>query len=40
VERASLRRTALRRLVDGLRARDLEVPHGLNTVEDFIEALV
>lgn len=40
VERASLRTTALRRLVDGLRARNIEVPDGLNTVEDFIEALL
>lgn len=39
LERASLRATTLRRLVDGLRARGITVPDGLNTVEDFIGAL-
>lgn len=39
LERASLRTTTLRRLVDGLRARGIAVPDGLNTVEDFIGAL-
>ncbi len=39
VERASLRPTALRRLTDELRARGKSVPHGLNTVEAFVEAM-
>ena len=39
LERASLRSTTLRRLVDGLRAQGMAVPDGLNTVEDFIGAL-
>lgn len=39
VERAALRPTALRRLVDALRARDIRVPDGLNTVELFLEAI-
>ena len=39
LERASLRRTALRRLMDELRARGVSVPDGLNTVNDFIGAL-
>jgi energy-coupling factor transport system ATP-binding protein len=39
VERASLRTTSLRRLVDGLRARGVSVPDGLNTVDDFIGAM-
>jgi energy-coupling factor transport system ATP-binding protein len=39
VERASLRTTSLRRLVDGLRARGVSVPEGLNTVDDFIGAM-
>jgi energy-coupling factor transport system ATP-binding protein len=39
VERASLRTTSLRRLVDGLRARGVFVPEGLNTVDDFIGAM-
>jgi energy-coupling factor transporter ATP-binding protein EcfA2 len=39
VERASLRTTSLRRLVDGLRARNISVPDGLNTVDDFVGAL-
>lgn len=39
VERASLRTTTLRRLVEGLRARNISVPDGLNTVDDFIGAL-
>ena len=39
LERASLRATTLRRLVDGLRARGVSVPDGLNTVEDFIGAM-
>ena len=39
VERASLRTTSLRRLVDGLRTRGVSVPDGLNTVDDFIGAM-
>lgn len=39
VERASLRTTSLRRLVDGLRKRGVSVPDGLNTVDDFIGAM-
>ncbi len=39
VERASLRTTSLRRLVDGLRARGVSVPDGLNTVDDFVGAM-
>lgn len=39
VERASLRTTSLRRLVDGLRARGVSVPDGLNAVDDFIGAM-
>lgn len=36
VEKASLRTTALRRVVDGLRAAGIKVPHGLNTVDSFV----
>ncbi|MBK8824850.1 MAG: ABC transporter ATP-binding protein [Anaerolineales bacterium] len=39
VERASLRTTTLRRLVDGLRGLGITVPDGLNTVDDFIGAM-
>jgi energy-coupling factor transport system ATP-binding protein len=39
LELASLRTTTLRRLVDGLRARGVSVPDGLNTVDDFIGAM-
>lgn len=39
VERAALRPTALRRLMDALRARGVKVPEGLNTVDLFIEAM-
>lgn len=39
VERASLRLTSLRRLVDGLRACGIAVPDGLNTVDDFLGAM-
>ena len=39
LERASLRTTTLRRLVDGLRKRGVSVPDGLNTVDDFVGAL-
>ncbi|MCK6567926.1 MAG: hypothetical protein DCC59_14530 [Chloroflexi bacterium] len=39
IERASLRTTSLRRLVDGLRLRGVSVPDGLNTVDDFIGAM-
>ncbi len=39
LERASLRTTTLRRLVDGLRARGLTVPDGLNTVDEFVGAM-
>jgi len=39
VERAALRPTALRRLVDALRARGVYVPDGLNTVDLFLEAI-
>jgi energy-coupling factor transport system ATP-binding protein len=40
VAQASLRTTALRRLVDDLRERGVNVPHGLNTVDAFLGALV
>ncbi|HET9588912.1 MAG TPA: ATP-binding cassette domain-containing protein, partial [Anaerolineales bacterium] len=39
LERASLRTTILRRLVDGLRARGVMVPDGLNTVDEFVGAM-
>ena len=39
LERASLRTTNLRRLVDGLRACGVSVPDGLNTVDEFIGAM-
>ena len=39
LDRASLRTTTLRRLVDGLRAHGVVVPDGLNTVDEFIEAI-
>ena len=39
LERASLRATTLRRLVDGLRSRGVSVPDGLNTVDEFIGAM-
>jgi energy-coupling factor transport system ATP-binding protein len=39
LERASLRTTTLRRLVDGLRRRGVAVPEGLNTVDRFVGAL-
>lgn len=39
LELASLRTTALRRLVDGLRARGVPIPDGLNTVDEFIGAM-
>jgi energy-coupling factor transporter ATP-binding protein EcfA2 len=39
LERASLRATTLRRLVDGLRERGVSVPDGLNTVDEFIGAM-
>lgn len=39
LETASLRTTTLRRLVNGLRARGVTVPDGLNTVDEFIGAL-
>jgi energy-coupling factor transporter ATP-binding protein EcfA2 len=39
VEKASLRPTALRRLVDLIRDRDIDVPDGLNTVEAFIAVI-
>ncbi|HEX9389232.1 MAG TPA: energy-coupling factor transporter ATPase [Anaerolineales bacterium] len=39
LELASLRTTTLRRLVDGLRARGIIVPNGLNTVDEFIGAM-
>lgn len=39
VERASLRTTALRRVVDGLRAQGVQVPNGLNTVDSFVSAV-
>jgi energy-coupling factor transport system ATP-binding protein len=39
LERASLRTTTLRRLVDGLRGRGVTVPDGLNTVDEFIGAM-
>ncbi len=39
IERASLRPTALRRLVDALRARGVHMPDGLNTVDAFLESL-
>jgi hypothetical protein len=40
VEKASLRPTSLRRLVDALRVRGVTVPDGLNTAEAFIEAIL
>jgi len=40
VERASLRPTALRRLVEELRQRGVAVPEGLNTVNAFVEAIM
>jgi len=39
LELASLRTTILRRLVDGLRARGVSIPDGLNTVDEFIGAI-
>jgi energy-coupling factor transport system ATP-binding protein len=39
LERASLRTTILRRLADGLRARGVMVPDGLNTVDEFVGAM-
>jgi energy-coupling factor transport system ATP-binding protein len=39
LEYASLRTTILRRLVDGLRARGVLVPDGLNTVDEFVGAM-
>jgi energy-coupling factor transport system ATP-binding protein len=39
LERASLRTTILRRVVDGLRVRGVMVPDGLNTVDEFIGAI-
>jgi energy-coupling factor transport system ATP-binding protein len=39
VERASLRPTGLRRLVEELRRCNVEVPEGLNTVQAFVEAI-
>ncbi len=39
LERASLRTTALRRLVDTLRAQGVDIPDGLNTVDDFLGAI-
>jgi ABC-type glutathione transport system ATPase component len=39
LERASLRTTILRRLVDGLRERGVMVPDGLNTVDEFVGAM-
>jgi len=39
VERASLRLTALRRVVDSLRAAGIRVPHDLNTVDSFVAAV-
>jgi hypothetical protein len=39
LERASLRATTLRRLVEGLRACGVPVPDGLNTVDEFIGAM-
>jgi energy-coupling factor transport system ATP-binding protein len=39
LECASLRTTILRRLVDGLRARGVMVPDGLNTVDEFVGAM-
>ena len=39
VERASLRITALRRIVDGLRAAGTQVPSGLNIVDSFVAAV-
>jgi energy-coupling factor transport system ATP-binding protein len=39
IERACLRPTALRRLVDALRARGVQAPDGLNTVDAFLESL-
>jgi len=39
LDHASLRTTTLRRLVDGLRAHGVAVPNGLNTVDEFVEAI-
>ncbi len=39
VEKASLRTTSLRRLVDAMREIGIVIPDGLNTVEMFIEAM-
>lgn len=39
LEHASLRATILRRVVDGLRARGVIVPDGLNTVDEFVGAM-
>ena len=39
LDRASLRTTTLRRLVDGLRARGVTIPDGLNTVDEFVGAM-
>lgn len=39
VERASLRTTALRRVVDGLCAAGIKTPNGLNTVDAFVAAV-
>lgn len=39
LERASLRATTLRRLVEGLRSCGVDVPDGLNTVDEFIGAM-
>lgn len=39
VERASLRPTALRRLIDSLRASGVEVPHTINTASAFVSAI-
>ena len=39
VERAALRTTSLRRLVDSLRQQGQFVPEGLNSVETFLEAM-
>lgn len=39
IERASLRTTALRRIVDGLRAAGTPVPNGLNIVDSFVAAV-
>lgn len=39
LERASLRSTTLRRLIEGLRSCGVDVPDGLNTVDEFIGAM-